>query len=188
MKRITILRRLCSSTSSSTATLIEQKISNTKEMTKANHANTKIIFERVGLPEPVPIALQYMYGASTKKQTKALEDPEEIDVAGLVVNSEDQEIQTPVFPFAIYDSLKEAKYEAENDATSTNTKDKSVAEENKFEKNSDDKPISKRTRRRRRENLAKEEPKDENKTNMVSKLLNYFKKTRQIIFLNFGDF
>ena len=165
MKRITILRRLCSSTSSPTPTLIQQKSTNTEAMTKANHANNKIIYERVGLAEPVPIALQYMFGASTKKQTKALEDPEEIDVAGLVVNSEDQEIQTPVYPFAIYDSLKEAKYEAENDA-STNTKDKSP-EENKVEENFDDKPISKRTRRRRRENLAKVEPKDENEANMV---------------------
>ena len=169
MKRIKIFRRLCSSTSSSTATLIEQKFSNTKAVTKANHANTKIIYERVGLSEPVPIALQYMYGASTKKQTKALEDPEEIDVAGLMVNSEDdQEFPKPVYPFAIYDSLKEAKYEAENDASIKDSK--SSREENKFEENFEDnkKPISKRTRRRRRENLSKEEPKDQNETNVVN--------------------
>ena len=168
MKRIKIFRRLCSSTSSSTATLIEQKFSNTKAVTKANHANTKIIYERVGLSEPVPIALQYMYGASTKKQTKALEDPEEIDVAGLMVNSEDdQEFPKPVYPFAIYDSLKEAKYEAENDASIKDSK--SSREENEFEENFDNKkPISKRTRRRRRENLSKEEPKDQNETNVVN--------------------
>ena len=55
-------------------------------------------------PEVSPIALQYLYGDVPKVQTE-LKPPEEIEISGVVPIQRDQ----PVYPFALYDTLEEAK-------------------------------------------------------------------------------
>ena len=58
----------------------------------------------------LPVALQYMYGESNKVQNEPLKPATEYDIEGIVEkeNNEGENSSTP-YPFAIYDSINEAK-------------------------------------------------------------------------------
>jgi hypothetical protein len=64
----------------------------------------------------LPVALQYMYGESNKVQNEPLKPATEYDIEGIVgkENNEGENSSTP-YPFAIYDSINEAKEELENE-------------------------------------------------------------------------
>ena len=91
MNRILLFKRLCSTT-----------------LPKNVIPESAKKFQRI---EVTPIALQYLYEGSTKVQTQALESPKEIEVSGITVDP--GSCEKPVYPFAIYDSLEEAKTEAD---------------------------------------------------------------------------
>ena len=92
MNRILLFKRLCSTT-----------------LPKNVIPESAKKFQRI---EVTPIALQYLYEGSTKVQTQALESPKEIEVSGITVDPGSSE--KPIYPFAIYDSLEEAKNESDN--------------------------------------------------------------------------
>ena len=58
----------------------------------------------------LPVALQYMYGESNKVQNEPIKPATEYDIEGIVEkgNNEGENLSTP-YPFAIYDSINEAK-------------------------------------------------------------------------------
>lgn len=82
MNRLIIFRRLCSTTA-------------------------KYKRKRVADTNFSPIALQFIYGDATKVQQDPLHKLQQIDVEG--VQKTEQSTETPVYPFAIYDSLQLAK-------------------------------------------------------------------------------
>ena len=55
-----------------------------------------------------PIALQYLYGDVPKVQND-LKPPEELEVSGVMPIRDKGHREQPVYPFAIYDSLDDAK-------------------------------------------------------------------------------
>ena len=69
--------------------------------------------KRVQNSNVTPIALQFLYGESRKVQNDALKAPEEIEVQGVLPINEHN--AGPVYPFAIYDSLEDAKEAKDKD-------------------------------------------------------------------------
>lgn len=73
---------------------------NVSKRTCYNSGNRKVL----------PVALQYMYGESNKVQNEPLKPATEYDIEGIVEkeSNEGENLSTP-YPFAIYDSINEAK-------------------------------------------------------------------------------
>ena len=79
-------------------------------------SNSTLISRRCRSSKHVlPVALQYVYGETNKVQSEALKEPTEHDVEGIVQDRKESEKEQIVYPFAIYDSIDDAKESEKKD-------------------------------------------------------------------------